>query len=214
MSSIIRVFAMDEQYLVRLGLCSALAGLPNITVVGHAGSAKEGVRACAKLKPDVVLLDLKVLSADGADPVPALLKISPKTKLLVVTSLLDTSWIPALFAKGVTGFFNKIGDDDELLQAIQLVHAGRTYIASSVTHKRHLKADEILANPFDLLSERELQVILLLCYGVTQEYICLKLDIGVSTLKTYRARFCEKLRIKNDVELTVLASRHGLLLRE
>lgn len=211
MSTIIRVFTIDEQYLVRLGLCSVLAGLPNIEVVGHAGSAKEALRLCAQLMPDIILLDHKVSILEGVDIVSALSEVSPKTKFLVITSLLDTSLIPALLAQGVTGFFNKIGGDEELLKAIQLVHAGRTFVSSNIAKRIRLKTDSILSNPFDLLSERELQVALLLSYGVSQQSICEKLGIGISTLKTYRARFSEKLGIKNDVELTILASRHGLL---
>jgi len=210
MHPVIRILVVDDQSLVRSGLCFSLANLANIEVVGQADSGEEALRLCVQLKPDLVLLDFKLADRDGMDIAPALLEAVPNTKILIVTTSVDSSLIPQLFARGVSGFFNKASSHEELLKAIELVCAGRTYICPHMAKKVHHEWNKPLANPFDLLSERELQVVLLVSHGLAHEEICKKLAISTSTLKTYRVRISEKLHVKNDVELILVATRHGL----
>jgi len=206
-----RILVVDDHHLVRSGICLSLQNLTDMTVVGQAASGKEALQLCAELKPDLILLDLKIAETDGRELAPVLLQLSPNSKILIVTSCLDTALIPQLFALGVKGFFNKTDDREELLKAIRTVCAGRQYVCPRVAKDLNIQVETLLENPFDLLSERELQVVLLLACGLTHHEICKKLDIHISTLKTYRARFFEKLPAKNDVELVLLAKRYGLL---
>jgi two-component system invasion response regulator UvrY len=208
----IRIFIIDDHHLVRAAIACSLEDSLDVEVVGKTGTGREAIELCAQLKPDLVLLDLQVGDMDSFDMVQALRKILPNIKILVVTASADSSLVPNLFAQGVCGFFNKVEGYIELTRAIMLVAGGHSYISPGIAKKMSAIIGKLLDNPFDALSEREIQIILMVALGLTPEEICGQLGIKASTMKTYRNRFYEKLNVKNDVELTLLASRHGLLI--
>lgn len=210
MHPVIHILVVDDHSLVRSGLCATIENFPNMQVVGQAASGEEALRLSAQLEPDLVLLDMKLADMEGISIASALQKMLPKTKILVVTTSIDIFLIPALFARGVRGFFNKASDNTHLLEAILTIQAGHTYICPHSAKKMQCQESNALKNPLDALSERELQVVLLIFYGLQQEAICKKLGITVSTLKTYRLRIAEKLHIANDVELVLIGMRYGL----
>lgn len=207
---VVRILVVDDQSLVRSGICASLENSPNIQVVGQAASGEEALRLSAQLQPDIVLLDLHLGDVNGVHIAAALQKSAPKIKILVVTTSMDIFLIPALFACGVRGFFNKASGHADLVEAILSIQGGSTYICPHIAKKVHLGQDNALKNPLDALSERELQVLLLIFYGLDHEKVCKKLGISLSTLKTYRMRITEKLHIENDVELTLIGMRYGL----
>jgi two-component system invasion response regulator UvrY len=211
MSPPIRILVVDDQSLVRSGICASLAGLPNLEVVGQAASGQEAIQLSATLKPDLILLDLNLPDIAGREVISVLLKETPKVKILILTCSLDTFLIPQFFSCGASGFFNKVDGYKELLKAIEMVNAGHLYVSPEMTRKIQFELNTQLANPFDALSERELQVVLLIHCGFTLDEIAIKLKISGSTCKTYRLRITEKLGVKNDVELILMTARYGLL---
>ena len=205
-----RIIIVDDESIVRTVICVSLSALPNFQVIAETDSGKEAIRLCEELKPDLVLLDLKMKDLSGLEVAPVLLKKNPALKIIVNSAYLDNSLIPILFSYGVLGFFNKADGFQELTTAIRKVSLGCSY-TSLYFKKTELEKKKATLSPLDLLSERELQVALLIYYGMNTHEICKRLKINVSTLKTYRSRLSEKLGIQNDIEITVLVERFKLL---
>lgn len=211
MQSTIRVFIVDDHDLVRAGISRMFSSAVDMEVVGEANSGEQALERCPPLKPDVILLDVNMPGMGGVEAISALLKLLPSTKILVVTASLDKALVPQFFQRGVSGFFSKVDGQEELIKAVRTVFSGRPYVSPSIAQKMSFKSGGLVLYPFDLLSERELQVVLLLFNGFTLEDISKWFSIRMRTIKTYRVRAYEKLGIKNDVELTLLAGRHGFL---
>ncbi len=208
---IMRTLVVDDQSLVCSGICRSISDLHYINVVGKTTSGKEAIALCAALKPDLVLLDLNLPDMEGLEIISGLLEKVPSVRILIVTSSLDASAITQLFASGVSGFFNKVDGYEELAKAIYAVSSGHIYICPWMAKKMHPDAHHSSINPFDLLSERELQIVLLLCAGFTLEEACPILKSHASTTKTHRLRIFEKLSVRNDVELILVAMRYGFI---
>ncbi len=210
MSPVTRILVVDDEELVRSGICFIVSSLPNIEVVGATGSGKEAIILYEQLQPDLVLLDLKMEDLNGVEVASALLNKYPNIKIIILTALINSAVIAKLFKLGIAGFLNKSSGFKEIAQAIQAVSAGHFYTQCTIDRKFKRGKYEV-ENPLDILSERELQVALLIYYGWKSECICEELEISSSTLKTYCSRLYRKLYVKNPVELAVLMHRFGLL---
>lgn len=209
MKSVIRVFVVDKNELVRHSICSILSEFQEIEIIGQSDMDEGMISLCLELKPDVILLDIGEVSRfDRLEIVPDLKQQLPETQIIAVSSSVGSATIPYLFGNGVSGFFNKVGDAEELVTAIQTVYRGEQYICSN-TPRMDIKGN-VWINPFDLLSEKELDVALLLCSPMDTKEIRIEMHLGESTFKTYCTRIYEKLSIKNRAELVVLARRYGL----
>lgn len=211
MQSEIRVLIVDDHELVRVGIKRNLSATSHIQVVGDVSCGEEAVRLAPDLRPDVVLLDYKMPGMNGLETATQLLKLDPNLKILMVTVLLDEFLLPKLFKAGVTGFYSKSSSHDEMLKAIHQVHRGHRYISPIFMQPliyKHLEQDKFI---FDSLSERELQVILMLLDGYSIPQIAFRLNVDPKTVSSYRTRSFHKLNVKNDVELTLLGIRQTLL---
>lgn len=208
----IRVLVVDDHDLVRASIQRVLAGATGIQLVGEANSGENALKVVELTQPDVVLLDLKMPIMDGMKTARELLKRNPGLKILVVSICLDDLLLPRLFQEGVSGYFSKTSGAEEMVQAIKTVYEGQRYLSPILTPQLGLKQpemDELFV--FDSLSEREFQVVIMIIGGQTIAEISGTLAINRKTINSYRSRSFQKLNIKNDVELTLLAARQGLL---
>jgi two-component system invasion response regulator UvrY len=212
MQSIIRVLLVDDHDLVRAGIKRILTGVSGIEVVGEAASGEQALQSINDLDPDVVLMDLKMPKMDGLQATKLLLKTHPHIKVLMVSVCLDDLLLPRLFQEGVSGYFSKGSSADEIIRAIRMVFDGQRYVSPAFIQQLNLKSTATYElSEFDELSEREFQVVLMIIQGQTIQDISEKLKINRKTINSYRTRSFQKLNIKNDVELTLLAVRQGLL---
>lgn len=208
----IRVLLVDDHDLVRTGIKRVLTDVPYIKVVGEANSGEEALNVARETNPEVILLDFKMPNMDGLETTKELLKIDPNLKILMVSVCLDELLLPKLFKEGVCGYYSKSGSVEEMIKAIKLVYEGQRYISPVLTQQLGLKSlDSGDLFIFDVLSERELQVVLMIVDGLTIHEISEKLSINRKTINSYRSRSFQKLNVKNDVELTLLAARQGLI---
>ncbi len=208
----IRVLIVDDHNLVREGIQSMLYNAQGIKVVGEATDGEEAVKLAREVRPDVVLMDLKMPGIGGLEATRKLLRIDPDIKVLVVTVCDDDIFPSRLLQAGASGYLTKGAFKEEMLQAIRAVHAGQRYISPSVAQQlafKHLTDQD--DSPIESLSERELQVMLMIVNGLRPAEISEKLCLSPKTVNSYRYRLFEKLNVKNDVELTLLAIRHGLI---
>ncbi len=208
----IDVLLVDDHDLVRTGIKKMLSEVSGIRVVGEAGTGEEAVKLARELKPQVVLMDVKMPGIGGFEATRKLVRLDPDIKVLVL-SVCDNDVYPSrLLQVGASGYLTKGASMDEMVHAIRMVHSGQRYISPDIANKlafRHVNDQE--ESPFDGLSERELQVMIMITKGMKVQEIAEKLHLSPKTVNSYRYRIFEKLAIKNDVELTLLAIRHGLI---
>lgn len=208
----IDVLIVDDHDLVRAGIKHMLSDADGIRVIGEASTGEAAVRMTRELSPDVVLMDVKMPGIGGLEATRKLLRILPNIKVLVVTVCDDDLFPSRLLQAGAVGYLTKGASMDEMLQAIRTVHAGQRYISPEIAKLlalKHLVDDH--DSPFDALSERELQVMLMITEGMKVQDIAEKLCLSPKTVNSYRYRIFEKLDVKNDVELTHLAIRYNIL---
>lgn len=211
---LINVLIVDDHALVRMGIRRLLDDLSDIAVVGEAGSGEQALDFIRTHKPDVVLLDMKMPGIDGWEVTRRLHKSHPDVKVIAVTALSTDSLPSRILQLGAMGYLTKESGSHDLAAAIRKVNQGERYLSAEIAQK--MAIDSLHAHsdsPFDALSEREMQVMLMITRGMTVQDIAERLFLSSKTINGYRYRIFDKLKIKNDVELTYLAMKHRLIER-
>ncbi len=213
----IRVLLVDDQALVRAGLRLIVDAQPDLTVVGEAIDGLEAVEAYHRLRPDVVVMDVRMPRLDGVAATRQLAGRGvpePARVLMLTTFDLDEHVYDALRA-GASGFLLKDAPPPELVAAIRVVAAGDALIAPSITrrlieafvaHPPRQAADTRLVD----LTARELEVLGLLARGLSNAQIAAELIVGENTVKTHVGRVLDKLELQNRVQAAILARELGL----
>ena len=209
----IRVLVVDDHDLVRTGITRMLADIDGLQVVGEACTGEEALLKVRELKPDVVLMDVKMPGIGGLEATSKLMRSHPDIKVVAVTVCEDEPFPTRLLQAGAAGYLTKGAALDEMVQAIRLVFAGQRYIDPQIAQQLALKSfqPQNSGSPFDLLSEREIQIALMIANCHKVQNISDKLCLSPKTVNTYRYRIFEKLSITSDVELALLAVRHGMV---
>lgn len=209
----IRVLVVDDHDLVRTGITRMLADIDGLQVVGEACTGEEALLKVRELKPDVVLMDVKMPGIGGLEATRKLIRSHPDIKVVAVTVCEEDPFPTRLLQAGAAGYLTKGAALDEMVQAIRLVFAGQRYIDPQIAQQLALKSfqPQNSGSPFDLLSEREIQIALMIANCHKVQNISDKLCLSPKTVNTYRYRIFEKLSITSDVELALLAVRHGMV---
>ena len=209
----IRVLVVDDHDLVRTGITRMLADIDGLQVVGEACTGEEALLKVRELKPDVVLMDVKMPGFGGLEATRKLMRSHPDIKVVAVTVCEEDPFPTRLLQAGSAGYLTKGAALDEMVQAIRLVFAGQRYIDPQIAQQLALKSfqPQNSGSPFDLLSEREIQIALMIANCHKVQNISDKLCLSPKTVNTYRYRIFEKLSITSDVELALLAVRHGMV---
>jgi two-component system invasion response regulator UvrY len=209
----INVLLVDDHALVRNGLKALLDGVSGVKVVGEAGSGEQALRMVREKKPHVVLMDVKMPGIGGLEATRRLIHSNPEVKVIAVTACNEDPYPSRLIQTGAAGFLAKDCGLDELVEAIRKVHTGQRYVSAEIAQELALRSviRPTDGSPLKQLSERELQVMLMISSGQKVQQISDKLCITPKTVNTYRYRLFEKLNVNSDVELTHLAIRYGLL---
>ena len=209
----IRVLVVDDHDLVRTGITRMLADVDGLQVVGQADSGEEALKKARELKPDVVLMDVKMPGIGGLEATRKLLRSHSDLKVVAVTACEEDPFPTRLLQAGAAGYLTKGAGLEEMIQVIRQVFAGQRFISPQIAQQLALKSFQPQANgsPFDLLSEREIQIALMIANCQKVQSISDKLCLSPKTVNTYRYRIFDKLSISSDVELALLAVRHGLV---
>ncbi|WP_082439125.1 response regulator transcription factor GacA [Pseudomonas mediterranea] len=208
----IRVLVVDDHDLVRTGITRMLADIDGLQVVGQAESGEESLIKARELKPDVVLMDVKMPGIGGLEATRKLLRSHPDIKVVAVIVCEEDPFPTRLLQAGAAGYLTKGAGLNEMVQAIRLVFAGQRYISPQIAQQLAIKSFQPTnESPFDALSEREIQIALMIVGCQKVQIISDKLCLSPKTVNTYRYRIFEKLSISSDVELTLLAVRHGMV---
>jgi len=210
---LIKVLVVDDHDLVRMGITRMLADVAGIKVVGEASSGEDALKLARELLPQVVLMDVKMPGIGGLEATRKLLRVHPDMRVLAVTVCDEEPFPSRLLKAGAAGYLTKGAALEEMIKAIRLVASGQRYISPEIAQQLALKSfgGEENASPFDALSEREMQIAMMIVSCQKVQEISDKLFLSPKTVNSYRYRIFEKLTIDSDVELALLAVRHGLL---
>ncbi len=208
----IKVLIVDDHELIRTGISRMLADFDKIQVVGEAESGEEAVSKARDLRPDVVLMDANMPGIGGLEATRRLIRFDPDVKVIAVTIHNEEPFPTKFLQAGAAGYMTKGADIREIVKAITQVKTGKRYITPEIAQEMALKTlnpDE--NSPFDILSEREMQVMLMITQGQKVQDISDQLFLSPKTVNSYRYRLFDKLNIENDVELTHMAIRFGVI---
>lgn len=208
----INILLVDDHELVRTGIRKILAEVRGFKVIGETQTGEEAVQFCRKNPPDVVLMDMNMPGIGGLQATKNILRHSPDVKVIVLTVHNEDPFPTKVMQLGASGYLTKASGPNEMVNAIRSVHSGQRYIPAEIAQQMALnqfKTQE--ENPFSTLSERELQIMLMITRGEKVSSISEQLILTTKTVNTYRYRMFEKLNVCNDVELTHLAIRYGML---
>ena len=217
----IRVLVVDDQALVRGGVCLMLRTAGE-DVVGEAPDGNQAVRLADRLRPDVILMDLRMPHMDGIEATRRILAAHPAIRILMLTTFDEDAEVYGALQAGAVGYLLKDGSPDTLIDAVRRAAHGESLLAPAVLAKvvaravhahRHDTADNRVAGRDDLalLSPRERQVLSLLGAGRSNAEIGAVLHLGVTTVKSHVAAVTEKLSLRNRVQAAVRAHQLGLI---
>ncbi|MED5523702.1 UvrY/SirA/GacA family response regulator transcription factor [Gallaecimonas pentaromativorans] len=208
----IKVLLVDDHDLVRTGIRRIIEDTKGFKVVGEAQTGEEAIKLCREDAPDVVLMDMNMPGIGGLEATRKLVRYCPDTKIIVLTVVTEDPIPQKVMQAGAVGYLTKGANPEEMIKAIKAVSVGQRYLAPDIAQKMALRQfSGVDDNPFNQLSERELQIMMMITRGEKVQDISEKLNLSPKTVNSYRYRLFEKLDITNDVELTHLAIRHGML---
>lgn len=204
----IRVLLVDDHAIIRSAIRLRLEQEDGIAPIGEAGTAEQAIARAQALKPDVVLMDVLLPRMSGYEAIPHILKASPASRVLVVSSQTGPTPVRQAISAGAHGYVPKRASDSELIEAIRRVAGGERYVDPDLGAQL-VVADDVPA--LDPLSDRERDVLHLLALGHTNQEIGKQLFISVRTVDTHRAHIMRKLRLETRAQLVLFALATGLI---
>ena len=207
MGESVTIVLADDHAVVRSALRLLLDAEQDLEVVAEAGDIESTVRYVRGHKPDVLILDLNMPSGRSLGAVPEMLEASPGTSVVVLTMETDPSYAREAIQTGVLGYVLKEAVDEELVSAVRLASAGKTYLQPELGAKLAAGAGEAA----DGLSERELEILRLIALGHTNTEIAEQLFLSVRTVESHRAHVQQKLKLDKRSDLVRYALERGLL---
>lgn len=207
----IRVAVIDDHEMVRKGIISYLITEPEIEVVGEASSGNDAVKLVLDKKPDVVLMDLLMDNGTGIDATKEILKKYPECRIIIITSFYDDEQVFPAIEAGAFSYMLKTATAEEVVKAIQKAVAGEAVIEPKVANRmmKRLRFQE--RKPHDELTERELEVLMCIGEGMTNQEISEELFIGIKTVKTHVSNILSKLDVADRTQAAVYANRNGVI---
>ncbi len=215
----IRIALVDDHSLFRRGLKVLLSARPDFEVVADAGSGEEFLAMLPTAQPDVVFMDYAMPAMNGAETSERALALCPDLKIITLSMFGDNAYYSRMVSSGAKGFLLKDSEFDEVVEAVETVHAGGTYFSASLLESlshsiRSAAAGDDAADAVaecDRLSDREVEILVAICQGLSTQEIADRLFISKRTVDKHRANILEKSGCKNTASLVVYAIRHRLV---
>ncbi|NRD73872.1 UvrY/SirA/GacA family response regulator transcription factor [Shewanella sp. VB17] len=208
----ISVYLVDDHELVRTGIRRILEDERGIKVVGEAGNGETAVQWSRNNEADVILMDMNMPGIGGLEATRKILRYQPHARIIVLTIHTEDPFPTKVMQAGASGYLTKAATPPEVLQAIRQVVHGQRYLSPEIAQQMALSQfNQTAENPFKSLSERELQIMMMITSGEKVSDISEQLNLSPKTVNSYRYRLFAKLGISGDVELTRLAIRYKML---
>jgi NarL family two-component system response regulator LiaR len=210
MAEAIRVLLVDDHAMVRRGLGAFLSVYPDLQLVGEAESGADALEQCARLQPDVVLMDLMMPEMDGATATAEVRRQFPQTKVIALTSFREDELVQRVIQAGAIGYLLKNVSGSDLAQAIRAAYAGRPTLAPEATQALINAATKPATPGYDL-TVRERDVLALMVKGLNNTEIAERLMVSQSTIKGHVSNILAKLSATSRTEAVALAVEHKLV---
>lgn len=215
----IRIALVDDHSLFRKGLKVLLSSRKDFSIVADVGSGEEFLEVLMQAQPDVVFMDYAMPQMNGAETTRRALEMSPDLKIITLSMFGDNAYYSDMMSSGAKGFLLKDSEFAEVVEAVETVFEGGTYFSASLLESlshslRSTGATASVADDIaeaDRLSEREIEVLLAICQGLSTQEIADKLYISKRTVDKHRANILEKSGCKNTASLVVYAIRNGFV---
>ncbi|WP_210586176.1 response regulator transcription factor [Streptomyces sp. GESEQ-35] len=211
--TVVRVLVVDDQQLIRDGIASLLSIRPGISVVGTASNGREAVTKAVEVRPDVVLMDVRMPELDGVEAVAVLRARAPECRVVMLTTFDDEEYVVQALRAGASGYLLKDLPAEELAHAIRLAHAGVTQLDSSVAGRiaAALPSPAAAPAPAVALSPREIDILRLVARGRTNREIATQLYLSEGTVKNHISRILSRLALRDRTQAALRARDLGLL---
>ena len=213
MAEVVRIALCDDHAVVRSGLRRILDAEDDLEVVGEASTVEEAIALATETRPDVFVMDLGLPDGSGITATADVSRVSPATRVLVLTVHDDIAYLRRAFEAGAMGYLVKDAADVELVHAVRQVAGGHQYVHPTLGAA--LLAPDVqpgrLSGPGGELSEREIEVLQLIAWGLTNAEIAERLFVSIRTVETHRAHIHQKLDVHTRAELVRLARGANLL---
>ena len=208
----IKILIADDHPIVRQGFKQVLSETADLVVADEAGSGQEVLNLIAKKDYDVILLDISMPGKNGLEVLKELRITNTKIPVLILSIYPEEQYAIRALKAGASGYLTKASAPEELISAIRKVSRGGKYISSSLAEKIAYELDgDAEKAPHDTLSDREYQILLMIASGKTVSDIVDEMCLSVKTVSTYRSRILDKMKMKNNAELTTYAIRNKLV---
>lgn len=211
-----RVLLADDHSIVRRGMRSLLETEESVEIVAEAADGLEALRLCEEHQPDLLILDVAMPKLNGIDVAARVQKMQPPPRAIMLSMHLDESYVMRSLNAGARGYLLKDATDEDLLPAIRAVAAGKSYFSPAVSGV--LAAEYIeqlqergLTDSYDLLTDREKEVLQLLAEGRSNKEVAALLEVGLSTVETHRGNLMQKLGLHSTAEIVLYAVRKRLI---
>jgi two-component system, NarL family, response regulator LiaR len=208
----IRVVFVDDHEMVRIGVSAYLSAQPDIEVIGEAADGKRGVELALELRPDIILMDLVMKEMDGIEATKQIIEKWPEAKVIIVTSFLDDEKVYPALEAGATSYMLKTSKADEIANAVRATYHGQSVLEPEVTGKMMVKLRQKHQHlPHEELTSREMEILMLMAEGKTNQDIADELYIALKTVKTHVSNILSKLNVQDRTQAVIYAFKHSLI---
>lgn len=211
-----KILVVDDHGIVRKGLRFLLDRQPDMEVVGEASDGREAVQLCEELSPHVVIMDVAMPQLNGIDATSQIVKKNPKVGIIMLSMHADESYLVRALSAGAKGYLLKDSAEVDLVRAVQVVAQGRPFFSPRIAQSllddyvRTLQ-DRGLQDSYELLTDREREVLQLLAEGKSNKEVASILDLSTYTVETHRTNLMHKLNLHNTAEIVLYAVRKKII---
>jgi DNA-binding NarL/FixJ family response regulator len=212
----IRTLIADDHGIVRAGLKLLLERTPGVQVAGEAGDGREAVRLAAELEPDVVVIDIAMPLLNGIDATSQICRENPKIGVVILSMHADESYVLRALNAGARGYLLKDSADDDLERAVKAVAAGKPFFSPAVAQAMledyvRLMREKGVQDSYDLLTEREREILQLLAEGKSNKEVAALLNLSPYTVESHRNNLMQKLNLHNTADIVLYAVRKAII---
>lgn len=208
----IKVLFVDDHEMVRIGVSSYLSLQPDIEVIGEADDGGRAVELTLELRPDIILMDLVMKEMDGIEATRAIIEKWPEAKIIIVTSFLDDEKVYPALEAGATSYMLKTSKASDIADAVRSTYHGQSILEPEVTGKMMAKMrNQNKQMPHEQLTNREMEILLLMAEGKTNQEIADELFIALKTAKVHVSNILSKLEVQDRTQAVIYAFKHALV---
>lgn len=207
----IKVLIVDDHEMVRIGVSAYLATQDDIEIVAEAKNGKEAIEKALSLKPDIILMDLVMKEMDGIEATRKIIEQWPEAKIIIVTSFIDDDKVYPALEAGAKSYLLKTSNASEIAEAIRSTYNGQSILEPEVTGKLMNQFKQPASLPHETLTEREMEILLLMSEGKTNQEIADELFISIKTVKVHVSNILAKLDVQDRTQAVIYAFKNDLV---